>query len=183
MRAIHHVALSTLLAGLLFSAGGCGSGQIEAGTDATLPEGEDSAAFLDRVSSLPTVSENDALRGVLLLTDGADPDRTFAERVERLRAAEVASDRWTYRAERPITKGRLAYLLYQACDIPGGVVLSVAGPSQRYCLRELQYRGMISDGPPYAEVTGMEYVAVLGRADAWMRTGQVPEVLKTTWSR
>jgi len=182
MRTTHHVALAALLAGLL-AAGGCGSGQIEAGADATLPAGEDSAAFLDRVSSLPTVGENDALRGVLLLTEGSDADGTFAERVEKLRAAGIAPGTWDYSAQRPVTKGRLAQLLYQACDIPGGVTLTVAGPSQRYCLRELQYRGMIAPGPTYAEVTGMEYVAVLSRADAWRRTGQVPEVLKTTWSR
>ena len=71
----------------------------------------------------------------------------------------------------------VAYMIHQACRAPRGVVLTLTGPSQRYCLRELQYLGMMSQGFPTTTVTGMEFVAVLTRAEEYRRTGKLPEVM------
>lgn len=152
-------------------------GQISAG-EATLPKDGGSAGFLDRISSQKTVSENDAMRGLLMLLDGDDSAETFRQRVEKLRARNVVADEWSCDAGRDVTRGRLAYMIYQACDITGGLTLHLAGPSQRYCLRELQYQGFISPRATLAAaVTGMELVGVLNRADAFMETGEVPDVI------
>jgi hypothetical protein len=62
----------------------------------------------------------------------------------------------------------------------GGVILTLSGPSQRYCLRELQFRGFVSPGLPYTPVGGMEFVAVLNRAEVYRRTGEAPQVLLGT---
>ncbi len=64
-------------------------------------------------------------------------------------------------------------MTYQACRIKGGLTLQLTGPSQRYCLKELQYRGLMSPGVAYNTVTGMEYLAVLGRIDEYRQTGKV----------
>lgn len=159
-----------LTAGL---AGGCGSGQIT-GARAKLPADEDSSAFLDRLSSADSVSTHDALRGVIMLIEGEDAHETFQQRVQALRQAGVLVAHWNLSPEEPITRGRYAVLIHQAAGLPTSVML-LAGPSERYCLRELQYRGMMVQGAPYIAINGLEYVSVLRRADVYKRTGEVPD--------
>ncbi len=150
---------------------------------AKLAAGEESPGFIDRVSSQNTVSENDAMRGALMLLDGKDTDRVFRQRVEVLKSRGIVPNRWRFTADKPITRGKLAYMIYQVCKVPGGVILALTGPTQRYCLRELQYRGFIASGAWYTPVSGMEFIAVLNRADTYLQTGEVPAIMKTAWSR
>jgi len=160
-------------AGLVL-AGGCGGGMVSNG-QATLVADEDSAAFLDRISSQTSVSENDAMRGLVILLDGEDSHQTFGQRVEALRSRQVVSADWNVDASGPLTRGRLAYMIYQATKMPGGVILALTGPSQRYCLRELQYRKVMGEGSVFTPVSGLEFVGVLNSADTYIRTGQVPD--------
>ena len=140
-----------------------------------LPAGEESDAFLDRIASQSYVSENDTMRGLLMLINSQDNAQSFAERTRLLAEQNIVSRNWTFQADRPITKGKLAYMIYQACDMGGGVILTVTGPSQRYCMRELQFQEVMSQtGSFYSKISGMEFVAVLGRADVYKRTGKVP---------
>ena len=172
---IRKALAAVLAAGLA----GCSAGGPPLATmpGATLPDDDGSPAFLDRVASTGTVSQNDAMRGMLMLVDGQDACKTFQQRVENLAARKIVCGAWRLDAARPLTKGMLAYMVYQACNVPGGLILATTGPSERYCLRELQYRGMMSQGFVTTEVTGMEFVAVLTRADSYRRTGEMPEVI------
>ncbi len=136
----------------------------------------DSAGYLDRISSHPTVSEADAVSGLMLVT-GQQKEMTFAEAVAYLKQQKIADAGWNFQADRAITRGKVAYMVYQALQIRGGVTLTLLGPSQRYCLRELQYRGLMSPGLPYNTVTGTEYVSVLARADELRQTGKLSEVM------
>lgn len=169
---------ATLLTAALMLAAGCQQGppRISQG-QALLPGDEDSAAFLDRMSSQRTVTQNDALRGVLLLIDDdKDDSADFAARVQSLRKRDVLPGNWDYQADKPLTKGQLAYMIYQACGVKGGLTLTLTGPSQRYCLRELQYQRLMSNGTMFDVVTGMEYVGVIQRALSYMQNdGEVPE--------
>jgi len=160
--------------------GGCaGKGApIVVGGDAKLPDDDGSPAFIDRISSETLVSEDDALRGIVMLLDGKDPAENFQGRIDVLLARKVVDRAWNYDAGRPITRGKLAYMVYQACGISGGVVLQLTGPSRRYCLRELQYLGIMPSGSLLAKVSGMEFQSTMARADAMFRTGEVPQVLK-----
>ncbi|HET6427784.1 MAG TPA: hypothetical protein VFJ30_05205 [Phycisphaerae bacterium] len=135
-----------------------------------------SAAFLDELSSQPQVTEAQAFRGLLLVLDN-DRQMTFAEAVSALKQTGIVSQSWDFQADRPITRGKLAYMFYQACHMRGGLTLTLTGPSQRYCLRELQYRGYMAPGLFYNKVTGMEFIAVLTRADELRQTGEVSPVL------
>ena len=146
--------------------------------DAKLPVGESAAAFLDRMSSQSSVSENDAMRGVLLLTDGEDRATNFNQRIRILTERGILPGEWDYDAARAITYGRLAYMIYHASRLRGGLTLTLFGPSQWYCLRELQYQRFIAPGAVYADIPGMEFVAVIGRSDAYLQTGEVPQVLE-----
>jgi hypothetical protein len=139
--------------------------------------GTDSAEYLDTLSSRETVTEAGAVEGILLLL-GKEQKTTFAEAVAFLKEREIVGPRWSFRADRDVTKGRVAYMVYQACDLKGGLTLTLTGPSPRYCLKELQYLGLMTEGQTYNTVTGMEYVAILARADELRQTGQVSDVMK-----
>jgi hypothetical protein len=164
---------------------GCNSANLQvAGAKAALPADESSAGFLDRVSSGQKVTENDAFRGLLLLLDGKDDAKTFEQRVQKLRQRNIIDKTWDCAASRALTKGKLAYMVYQATKLSGGVVLAITqplfGPTQRYCLRELQYREVMSPGLLLTPVTGVELVSVLGRADTYIRTGKIPDKTGST---
>jgi hypothetical protein len=145
--------------------------------DPNAPASGDSAAYLDKLSRGPAVTEAQAVRGMLMLL-GDKPDLPFDQAVAALRQRKVVSAGWSFHADRPVTKGKVAYMVYQACAVPGGLTLTLAGPSQRYCLKELQYRGLMSPGMPYNPVTGMEYVSILARADELRQTGGVSRAMK-----
>ena len=175
-----NMTTTCVLAAMILAAAlaGCSAGPMQvAGAEASLPAKETSPGFLDRISAGPNVSENDAMRGLIMLLDGRDAAETFRQRINALLGRDVLDSTWDYDSARPITRGKLAYMIYQACEIPGGVMLTLTGPSQRYCLRELQYQGMMATGSQAGAVTGMEFVAVLNRADTYMRTGRVPEII------
>ena len=164
---------------LLASLAGCASqaGKIE-GAKATLPADDGSPGFLDRIASQATVSENDACRGVLMLLNAEDQAAAFEKRVEKLLARGILPGAGGHDAAKPIRRGKLAYMICQACKIRGGVILSLTGPSERYCHRELQYLQMMSGGSQFGRVSGMEFVAVLSRADVYVRTGKLPVIME-----
>ena len=155
---------------------GCASNGQVAGGDVAGVADENSAEYLDRMSKQTTVTQNDALSGMLLLLDGKDDAGTFARRIEPLKQRGVLAESWSHDASRALTRGRLAYMVCQACKIKGGIILRLFGPSRRYCLRELQYMEMMGKGTQGGEVSGMELVAVITRADEYIRTGKVPDI-------
>ena len=122
--------------------------------------GADSAKYLDELSSRPTVTEAQAVEGIMLLL-GKQQNTTFAEAVKLLVDQKIADPAWGFQAD----------------SVKGGLTLTLTGPSRRYCLRELQYRGLMAWGLPYNPVTGMEYVAILARADELRETGKVSAVM------
>jgi hypothetical protein len=174
-------AVSLAAAVLLAGVAGCSpkASRIQ-GPEAKLPANEGSPGFLDRLASQTTVCENDALRGMLLLLDGEDKAGTFQQRVEDLTERGILAGSWRCDAARPVTRGKLAYMVCQACKIRGGVIMHLTGPSQRYCLRELQHLQMMSGGTAAGHVTGMEFVAILSRADIYVRTGELPVIMEAT---
>ena len=158
---------------------GCAPAEVAIdGASATLPADDGSAEYLDRVSLVQQVLQNEAMRGILMLLEIDDADSTFQQRVDILRDRGLVVPSWRFQADRPITRGQAAYMIYQACDIRGGVILRITGPSQRYCLRELQYISMFSQGAVFTAISGGEYIAALGRADSYLQEGGLPEIRK-----
>jgi len=176
MRSTERWMRATLVLALAASLGGCGAQGGITGGEAPGVASENSAEYLDRMSSQETVTENDALSGMLMLLDGQDQAKTFAQRVESLQKRQILAPAWSHDANRATTRGRLAYMISQATRIEGGIILRVCGPSQRYCLRELQYVEMMGPGTARGDITGMELVAVITRADVYIRTGEIPNI-------
>jgi hypothetical protein len=160
--------------------GGCASSRLTVtGENATLPKGENSAAFLDRISSQDTITENDAMRGILML-DGSDKGGTFKQRVDLLVEKNILDPKGDYNASRELSRGKLARMICCACELSGGIILRLTGPSERYCLRELQYRQMMTPGSASTKISGMEFASVLTRADIYKRTRRFPDLVGNT---
>ena len=171
-----------LVAGLAAVAvlGGCSPSQLTvAGPDTALPPGENSAAFLDRMSSQDTVTQNDALRGILML-EGGDKTDTFKQRVDLLIEKDIIQPTGSYDAEGKLSRGQLARMICRVCKLKGGLVLRVTGSSERYCLRELNHRQMMIDGSISAKISGMEFASVLTRAEIYKRTRRFPDMVGET---
>jgi len=171
-----------LIAGFaaIVALGGCARSQLTVvGEDVTLPEAENSAAFLDRMSSQDTVTENDAMRGILML-DGGDKTETFKQRVDSLIDKKILDPKGSYDAARALSRGKLARMICSACGLSGGLILRLTGPSERYCLRELQYRQMMTPGSVSTKVSGMEFASVLTRAEIYKRTRRFPDMVGNT---
>lgn len=171
--------LSALLAATMLCCASCqrpgAAPAIEKGE--VMLSGADSAAFLDRMSSQSYVTEAEAVEGIRLILQKEDKV-SFAKAIDELQTAGIVSDRWRFKADDHATKGMVAYMVYQMCNIRGGMTLMVFGPSRRYCLKELQFRGLMGEGLSYNAVTGMEFVSVLTRADEYRETGKVSRVLR-----
>ncbi|NLW87744.1 MAG: hypothetical protein GXY38_12820 [Planctomycetes bacterium] len=159
--------------------GGCGqSAKPIVHPEAALPAPEDSPEFMDRVSSMPEITENDAMRGMLMFVNGKDDSESFEQRVLKLQSMNIAASSWTFNADAALTRGKLAYMVGQALNVQGGVMSMLIGPSQRYHQRELQFMGMMGPGFFLDTVSGGEFVAIMARADAYRQTGSVPDVLR-----
>lgn len=179
MRSSKTISASVMLPVLvaILGIGGCCTFKtsVPAGSMAMMPEQESSADFLDRASEIPVMDMDNALRGMLLLVTGKDDHNDFQARVSDLASEGIVAPDWQLAANQPLTKGRLAYMVYRACGVKEkGLMLALMGPSLRYCLRELQYRGMMAEGDASMPVTGMEFVGVITRADVYQRTGRFP---------
>ncbi len=176
---MHSILRSFLALSVLAAAagvGGCGGTGAIIDPGVAGPADDDSGAFLDRVADGAMVTQHDAMRGVLFLLEpeGAAP-KNFGDCVRTLRQRNILPAEADQEDTKPIRRGELAYMIYQAARVPGGVILTLTGPSRRYCLRELQYRGLMGPGPAYSPVSGMEYVETISRADTYVRTGKVPD--------
>lgn len=64
----------------------------------------------------------------------------------------------------PLRKGVLAYALYRALHIRGGIALHLFGPTERYALKELIFRGIMSSGLTHELISGQEFVQVMSQA-------------------
>ncbi|HOJ74463.1 MAG TPA: hypothetical protein PLQ89_10770 [Phycisphaerae bacterium] len=118
-----------------------------------------------------TVSE--AYRAMVMLAEGDDRFDSFAAREEYLLAKKIVRPEWKLKRDAAIDRGSVAYMVLQILDLRGGVNMNVYGrmlgvADRRYAVRELAYKGIMVNRPPYRLITGPELVDVLARADTYM---------------
>ena len=159
-----------LMALLVVGLAGCASSgvrEVRAFEDLPPAKGEvaSDAEFFFELSEKKYCSTDDAYQGMLYLIDGTDTSNDFEERTARLVMHGVADKNWQHNPNAVTTKGKVAYMLARALEIRGGVMYNITDGSGRYALRELIYKGIIIDGTEYSQVSGAEYVGILGRAD------------------
>lgn len=80
----------------------------------------------------------------------------------------------------PLRKGLFAYMFCKALKIKGGVTLRFFGMSQRYCLKELAFEGVMPSGNIKDTVSGEELVSAIIQATDYLarKNGSTPLKLK-----
>jgi len=123
----------------------------------------DSAELAYRLSQTTWCSNNEACSMVLFLVDGKDDCQTFDQRLVALDVKGLVDASWDLAADQTVAKGTLAYMLYHALDMNGGLMMHLL-PSRRYAYREVVNLGLMTMGSEYEPLTGPEVVGIMGRA-------------------
>ena len=122
--------------------------------------------FLNQLYSKKTAQFSDALKVTTMLLRIYDPERDFAFELATLREKQIVSRSISERvaADAWLSKGTVAYMFCQALGIKGGVWMRLFGVSQRYCLRELVFAGIMQARGVNELVSGAELVDMFTKA-------------------
>lgn len=131
-------------------------------------------AYWGHIAERPTVSNNEALHGLLLFADGVDLTRSWEERVELARERNWVGDSFHEDPDLAIQRGTLARAVAVICRIKGGVMMRLLGPTARYAQRELVWEGIIAGGTANQTITGLEFVGVISKAQDYMLRNEIP---------
>lgn len=131
-------------------------------TPASTTGGRDSAELAYELSGKTWCSNDEACSMVLLLMDGVDNYQSFDDRVAVLQQRGWVGQNWNLQADEAVTKGALSYMICQAQDVKGGVMMHLI-PSRRYAYREALELKWVARGSEYEPLTGPEVVGIMGR--------------------
>jgi hypothetical protein len=132
--------------------------------------GRDSAELAYALANKTWCSNDDAASLILLLADGQDAYPDFDRRRAALASQGIMTAAWNLRADEPVTKGTLAYMLCRTLKIEGGLMYRLA-PCRRYAYREVVYQGLMMRGGEDEPLTGPEVVGIMSRAGQ-LKAGQ-----------
>jgi hypothetical protein len=151
--------------------GGCVTATVPHPVVADLSSNDDDTQieFWHTLATKPVACNDDAFHAILLDLDGTDPNPDYDHRVAALKSRKLLLSDFDKPAHEAVTRGVVAVALYKAGNIHGGVVLTLFGPSERYCLRELRYINLLPPSSPNQTFSGLELVGVIGRFEDYIR--------------
>lgn len=126
--------------------------------------------FSRRLQEKSRASMADAVRAAALSMKQpgwAESDEELAELVKELVERSIVKSSWQIDDKTPLTKGKIAYMICQACGLRGGLWMNLFGPSERYCLKEAMYHDIIRTGSLHIFVSGPELLDILAQADCF----------------
>ncbi|MBL8762827.1 MAG: hypothetical protein JNM07_00980 [Phycisphaerae bacterium] len=159
----------------MFVVGGC---QRTVVTDRLTTDYErtDQAAEMNFWHSLPsraTISNDEALHGLILTVDGEDPTAAYEQRVEMARARGWVGMGFDEPPDLAARRGMLARAIAVACEIRGGIVMRLFGVSDRYATRELVYLGLMIESTENQAISGLEYLGVMQKVQDHLQTAEL----------
>lgn len=123
-------------------------------------------AYWHGLTERPTVSNNEALHGLILFINQSDPADDYDGRLAWLRENGYLSIN-PGGGENATTLGTLAHILAQMLKVEGGLTMRIIGPHPRYALRELIYLRVMTPGSSQQGISGIDFVGLLARAEAY----------------
>jgi hypothetical protein len=162
---------TTIFTTLLLAASGCT--QLSRPEQAEQGERCDPQVFLhEHLQKEPAVTVAEAYRAIIMLAEGEDSFTSFDQREAWLLERKIVRLEWHLQRTDCIDRGSVAYMIVQVLKIRGGVDLRILGRAglgdRRYAVRELVYRDIMTQSPPYRFMTGGELVDVIAHADDYM---------------
>ena len=130
--------------------------------------------FWDEVAGRHSVTNNDALHGLLMLAgdagaDDADDDNgSYARRLRLARERGWLGEDQELDPNETATVGLMAMATCEILEMKGGMSARLFGPSPRSCTRELIHRRMIPARTDNQALTGLEFIDLVGRAEDFL---------------
>ncbi len=149
------------------------------GCAVTKPRPRINPATLDRdsyfswLADQALVSTDEAYRAMLIAATDKDPGADFETLQREVFEKGISRPEWKLRPDQAIDKATAAYMAVQVAKVPGGINLNLFGRAlhlgdRRYAYREVVYEGIgWGDSPPYAVITGGEFLSLLTWIDEW----------------
>lgn len=129
----------------------------------------EASEFVHYLAQQPMATYDEVGRAVLLMITGEEGPGTFEQRVSDLEARGIIRPEWNYDAGHVVNRGTLAYMVYGACQMSGGLNIRLANWTgvgcERYAIKEVVRRRVMAYGLPYQIPTGGEVMRVLAKAD------------------
>jgi hypothetical protein len=142
----------------------------------------------------------DGCRAISCFTDVDEKNLTFDELVSELREKGIIGKRWKYKAEKPVTRGIMAYMGCRVLNIKGGLTMRTIditkrftrlicsklgikgdfglpdiGISKRYAYLELQNMGLVPTGHKKTFLTGHDLLALMYRIEQYIKSEEKEE--------
>jgi hypothetical protein len=120
--------------------------------------------FWDAVAERSTVTNDDALQGLLLVAgDPAASD--YTARLQRARERGWVSSSAELPKNESAEVGTIARATCEILDIRGGLTMRITGLTGRYCTRELIHLGILPPRTANQSMSGLEFVDLVGRIE------------------
>ena len=155
-RARLHLLLGSFIAtGLL--AGGCALPKrtYQPSVD---PARLDDVRFLHYLATVPAVTVDEGMRGVLMLGDTNVSSMTFSERSAALQRQGAIRSAWGLERDRLLDQGTLAHMLCAVCALPLSInqklTTRIHLGERRYSLKACIDAGLMPYGLPHTPVSG-----------------------------
>ena len=134
--------------------------------------------FWDALAKQRTVCNSDALHALALSFEAKPNENALA--ADGMATARARG--WISDTEQlaPLESARVGWIAKAVCietGIKGGVTMRVFGPRERYSVNELNYRRWLPSMTPQQTISGMQLMALLGRAEDF-RAGGTGTVMK-----
>ena len=123
--------------------------------------------FWHGLTDQPVTSNDEALHGLILLSEGTDPNKSYDERIQWLKARNWIDGSFDRPANEAATRGTVARILCGVLDIDGGLTMRVIGPQARYATRELVYLEILPPSSDQQALSGIQFVGLISRAEAF----------------
>lgn len=142
----------------------------------------------------------DGCRAISCFVDVPADTMTFEEVVAELKEKGIIGKRWKYKAEKPVTRGIMAYMVCRALNIKGGLTMRTInttkrftrlicsklgikgdfglpdiGIGKRYAYLELQNMGLVPAGHKKTFLTGHDLLALMYRIEQYIKAEEKEE--------
>jgi len=115
---------------------------------------ENQAEFITGLTAKESVTVADGVRGVAFAISGEGTILPFDQALSALGQRDITNKKWDLKADAPLTKGKLAVMLFNAAGLKKGLGDVLFGLSERTALKECANNGLMGGGRPGEEVGG-----------------------------
>lgn len=132
---------------------------------------ESQAEFIGGLVDREAVTYADGVRGVALLLNPAETVPSFEEAQSLLAGKKIINAKWQVQATAPLTKGKIAYMLFKTLGLKDGLGDLLFGLSEGSAIDECFRNDLIANGKPDQPV-GKGMPLILSLRQAMTRLGE-----------